>query len=239
MLTGNFLLLIQWLVCFWFASDSRAILGAASISFAPACVAVDFVWWLWLTPRVYCRTFVINFFCFVFNFFNLEIFIWNFDFDWLFEWNNVRIWVEKIVDDLSFQPILVAIVVHIFNLYNRFGTALACASPLPGCGAFASVARLKRKNTWFYILVHEISLLTIILTAPGAQGSSAAARFVRSSGGHAIAVHLAKVPDVSQLQVLQSALKTFPGVHVKPGSFTPGFASCPPRSNEFVDCVVV
>lgn len=75
--------------------------------------------------------------------------------------------------------------------------------------------------------------LTTILTAPGVHGgSSAIARFVRSSGGHAIAVHLAKVPDVSQLHVLQSALKTAPGVQVKPGSFTPGFKSWHSENNE-------
>lgn len=70
--------------------------------------------------------------------------------------------------------------------------------------------------------------------SPGMQGSSAIALLDLSSGGQAIAVHLAKVPELSQLQVLQSSLKTLPGVQVKPGSFTLGRASWQSKNQQIV-----
>jgi hypothetical protein len=50
--------------------------------------------------------------------------------------------------------------------------------------------------------------------------SAALDLFCLSLGSQAIAVHLARVPESSHEQVLQSSLKTWLGTQVNPGSFT-------------------
>lgn len=45
-------------------------------------------------------------------------------------------------------------------------------------------------------------------------------RLCLSFGSQAIAVHLASVPELSQVQVLQSSMKAWFGMQVKPGSLS-------------------